>query len=87
MLCKQGFKLKDLDKQLVTRQKRYFTNQSQKKGLDKTQFGLHDLRSREATTAANFGINCRLFQQHGRRKSKIHENTRTMLSVSKNLDL
>ena len=35
-------------------------------GLEKTQFGLHSLRSGGAAVAVNFGMNDRLFQTHGR---------------------
>ena len=35
-------------------------------GLDKKLFGLHSLRRGEATTAANRGVNDRLFQKHDR---------------------
>ena len=49
-------------------------------GLDKTQFGLHSLRSGGATAAADFAINDKLFQKHGRWRSEkvknvyVHEN-------------
>ena len=89
---KQGFKLKDLDKHIsYTTLKEILLTNLKNIGLDKTQFGLHSLRSGGATAAANFGINDRLFQKHERWKSEnvkngyIHGNIRALLSVSKNL--
>ena len=91
---KQGFKLKDLDKPISCRTVRDILLTNLKNiGLDKTQFGLHGLRSGGATARANFGINERFFQKHGRWKSEnvkngyVHENVRAVLSVSKNLGL
>ena len=91
---KQGFKLKDLDKPISYRTVRYILlNNLKNIGLDKTQFGLHSLRSRGATAAADVGINDRLFQKHGRWRSEkvkdgyVHENVRALLRVSKNFSL
>ena len=91
---KQGFKLKNLDKPISYTTVRDIVLTNLKTiGLDKTQFGLHSLRSGGATAAANFGINDRLFQKHGRWRSEkvkngyIHENLRALLSVCKNLGL
>ena len=89
---KQGFKLKNLDKPINYTTVRYIllTN-LMKIGLDKTQFGLHSLRSRRTTAAANFRINDRLFQKRGRWKSEnvkngyVRENLRALLSVFKNV--
>ena len=50
--------------------KRYFTEQSQKIGLEKTQFCLHSLGSGGAIAAAHLGINYRLFQKHRRWKTE-----------------
>ena len=89
---KQGFKLKDLDKTIsYTTVRDIWLKNLKNIGLDKTQFGLHSVRSGEATAAANFGIIDRLFQKHGRWRSEnvkngyVHENLSAMLSVSKNL--
>ena len=91
---KQGFKLKDQDKPIsYTTVRDILLSNLKNIGLDKTQFGLHSLRSGGATAAANLGINDRLFQKHGRWKSEkvkngyVHENLRALLSVSKNLGL
>ena len=91
---KQGFKLKDLDKPIsYTTVRDILLTNLKNIGLDKTQFGLRSLRSGGATAAANFGINDRLFQKHGRWRSEkvkngyVHENLRALLSVSKNLGL
>ena len=91
---KQGFKLKDLDKPIsYTTVRDILLTNLKNIGLDKTQFDLHSLRSGGATAAANFGINDRLFQKHGRWRSEkvkngyVHENLRALLSVSKNLGL
>jgi hypothetical protein len=54
-------------------------------------FGLHSLRSRGATAAANAGIHYRLFKRHGRWKSEtakdgyVKDNLQSLLSVSKSL--
>ena len=61
---KQGFKVKDLDKPISYTTVRDLLTNLKNIRLDKTQFGLHSLRSRRATAAANFGINDRLFQKH-----------------------
>ena len=89
---KQGFKLKDLDKPIsYTTVRDILLTNLKNIGLDKTQFGLHSLRSGGATAAANFGINDRLFQKHGRWRSEkvkngyVHENLRALLNVSRNL--
>ena len=91
---KQGFKLKDLDKPITLKTVRYILlNNLKNIGLDKTQFGLHSLRSRGATTASDVGINDRLFQKHGRWRSEkvkdgyVHEKVRALLRVSKKFSL
>ena len=91
---KQGFKLKDLDKPIsYTTVRDILLTNLKNIGLDKTQFGLHSLRSGGATAAANFGINDRLFQKHGRWRSEkvkdgyVHEKVRALLRVSKKFSL
>ena len=91
---KQGFKLKDLNEPIsYTTARGILLINIKNIGLDKTQFGVHSLRSGGAATTANFGINDRLFQKHGRWKSEnienkyAHKNLRALLSVSKNLGL
>ena len=65
----------------------------QKIGLEPKNYGLHSLRAGGATSAANLGVEDRLFQKHGRWKSVnvkngyIHEDLNSLLSVSKNLGL
>ena len=88
---KQGFKLKDLDKPIsYTTVRDILLTNLKIIGLDKTQFGLHSLKSGVTTAAANFGINDRIFQKHERWKSKnvkngyVYENLRSLLSVSTN---
>ena len=72
---KQGFKLKDQDKSIsYTTVRDIFLSNLKNIGLDKTQFGLHSIRSAEATAAANLGINDRLFQKHGRSESENVKN-------------
>ena len=62
-------------------------------GLDKQNFGLHSLRARGASAAANSHINDRLFKRHGRWKSEkakdgyIKDNVDALLSVSKSLGI
>ena len=87
-------KLKDLNKPFSRTMVRDILLTSLKNiGFDKTQFGLHGLRSEGATTAANFGIIDRLFQKHRRWKLEdvkneyVHENLQALRSVSKNLGL
>ena len=91
---KQGFKVKDLDKPIsYTTIRDILPTNLKNIGLDKTKFGLHSLRSRGATAAANFGKNDWLFQKLGGWKSEnfksryAHENLRALPSVSKNLGL
>ena len=91
---KQGFKLKDLDKPIsYTTVRDILLTNLKNIGLEKIQFGLHNLRSGETTAAANFGINDRLFQKHGRWRSEkikhgyVQENLRALLSISKTLGL
>ena len=40
-------------------------------GVDTSKFGLHSFRSGGATSAANNGVNNRIFQSHGRCKSAV----------------
>ena len=89
-----GFKMKDLDKPIsYTTVRDILLTNLKNIALDKTQSGFHNLRSGGKTAAANFGINGRLFQKHGRWKSEnvkngcVHENLQNLLSVSKNLNL
>ena len=42
----------------------------EKIGLPRNKFGLHSLRSEEASSAANIGVKDRLFKKHGRWKSQ-----------------
>ena len=42
--------------------------------LNKTKFGLHSLRSRGVTVAANLELNGGLFQKHGRWRSENVKN-------------
>ena len=64
---KQGFKLKDWDNPIsYTTARDILLTNLKNIGLEKTQFGLHSLRSGGAAVAVNFGMNDRLFQTHGR---------------------
>ena len=55
---KQGFKLKDWDNPInYTTARDILLTNLKNIGLEKTQFGLHSLRSGGATAATNFGIN------------------------------
>ena len=90
--CKQDFKLKDLDKPIsYTAVRDILLTNSKNIELDKTQFYLNSLRSGGVMAAADFGINNRLFQKHGRWRSEkvkngyVHENLRALLNVSRNL--
>ena len=62
-------------------------------GVDPCKFGLHSLRSGGATSAANNGVNDRIFQRHGRWKAAEAKNTyvddsiEQRLTVSKRLGL
>ena len=62
-------------------------------GLNEKLFGTHSLRRGGATSAANNGINDRLFQKHGRWKSVsakndyVDEDLHNVLSVSRSLGL
>ena len=62
-------------------------------GVDPSKFGLHSLRSGGATSAANNGVNDRVFQRHGRWKSAeakniyVDDGIEQRLSVSKFLGL
>ena len=62
-------------------------------GYSTKLFGLHSLRSRGATAAANAGVNDRLFKRHGRWRSDkakdgyVKDNLEALLSVSKSLDI
>ena len=62
-------------------------------GVDPFKFGLHSLRSGGATSAANNGINDRIFQRHGRWKSVaaknmyVDDSIEQRLAVSKRLGL
>ena len=62
-------------------------------GVDPFKFGLHSLRSGGATSAANSGINDRIFQLHGRWKSAeakniyVDDSIEQRLTVSKRLGL
>ena len=72
---KQGFKLKYLDKPIsYTTVRDILLTNLKNIGLDKTQFDLHSRRSGGATAAANFGINDKLFQKHGRWRSEKFKN-------------
>ena len=62
-------------------------------GLDPKNFGLHSARSGGATSAANAGVQERLFKRHGRWKSTsakdcyVKDNLERLLSVSQKLGL
>ena len=62
-------------------------------GLNEKLFGLHSLRRGGATTAANKGVNDRLFQKHGRWKSVsakdgyVDDDLQSILSVTLGLGL
>ena len=43
-------------------------------GFDGSKFGLHSLRSRGASTAANVGIVDRLYKRHGRWRPESAKN-------------
>ena len=63
----------------------------EKMGLDRTRFGLHNLRSGGTSAASNASVCDRLIMKHGRwanEKSNnlyIHEKLETKLSVTKNM--
>ena len=60
-------------------------------GLEEKLFGMHSLRRGGATSAANNGVNDRLFQKHGRWKSVgakdgyVEDNLNSLLFVSRSL--
>ena len=62
-------------------------------GHSPDKFGLHSLRARGATTAANAGVQDRLFKRHGRWRSKgakdgyVEDSTEKQLWVSQQLRL
>ena len=62
-------------------------------GVDPSKFGLHSLRLGGATSAANNGINDRIFQRHGRWKLAeakniyVDHSIEQRLTVSKRLGL
>ena len=62
-------------------------------GVDPSKFGIHSLRSGGATSAANNGINDRIFQRHGRWKSAeakniyVDDSIEQRLTVSQRLGL
>ena len=62
-------------------------------GVDPSKVGLHSLRSGGASSAANNGINDRIFQRHGRWKSAeakniyVDDSIEQRLTVSKRLGL
>ena len=62
-------------------------------GFPSRLFGLHSLRSGDATAAANAGVNDRLFKRHGRWRTDkakdgyVRDNLDVLLSVSKSLEL
>jgi integrase len=63
----------------------------EKIGLDSKKYGTHSLRAGGSTSAANSGLEDRLFQRHGRWKTVgsknayIKDNVDRLLSVTKNL--
>ena len=65
----------------------------EKIGLPRNRFGLHSLRSRGATSAANISVKDSLFKKHGRWKFEkakdwyIKHNIREPLHVSASLDI
>ena len=62
-------------------------------GFDSTKYGLHSLRSGEATAAANEGVPNRLFKRHGHWKSESAKNSyvkdsrEALMSITKSLKL
>jgi hypothetical protein len=62
-------------------------------GYDPKLYGLHSLRAGGATSAANAGVQDRLFKRHGRWRSEtakdgyVEDSLGSRLSVSKNLGL
>ena len=62
-------------------------------GMKREEFSLHSLRSGGASTAANAGVNDRLFESHGRWRSEsakdgyVDDNIEALLSVSGMLGL
>jgi len=62
-------------------------------GLEERLFGTHSMRRGGATSAANNGVNDRLFQKHGRWKSVgakdgyVEDNLNNVLSISRSLGL
>ena len=48
-------------------------------GVDTSKFGLHPFRSGGATSAANNGVNNRIFQSHGRCKSALSKDSQFLI--------
>ena len=70
-----------------------FRRDLQSLGVEPSKFGLHSLRSGEATMVANSGVNDRVFQQNGRWKweqakdTYVDDNLEQRLEVSRFLGL
>ncbi|XP_053405894.1 uncharacterized protein LOC123561533 isoform X1 [Mercenaria mercenaria] len=92
--CKNGYKLRDMNKPIsYTTLRELFIEAFKYHVPDISKFGLHSLRSGDATAAANNGIKDRLFKRHGRWRSEnakdgyIKDCLSERLSVSQNLGL
>jgi hypothetical protein len=93
--CKKSnmFKLRNSGPISYTRARELLLNALALLGFDRSRFGLHSLRSGGATTAANDGVNDRLFKKHGRWRSEdakdgyVREDLPSLLSVSKSLNV
>ena len=76
-----------------TRSREILLDALEKVGLDKTQFGLHSLRSGGASSAANKGVPERLLKAHGRwvsdraKDGYIKDDLKTQMAVSLNLGI
>ena len=88
------YKLRSVDKPIsYSRSREIILKELENIGLNKSKFGIHNLRSGGATAAAESGVSDRLFKRHGRWKSEnakdgyVHENLDEILSLSKNLGI
>ena len=70
MATKQGAQLKASGKMSYTRTRELVLSGLSSIGLDKSQYGVHSLRTGGATAAASAGIPDRTFKWHGRWKSE-----------------
>ena len=82
---KQGEKIRKSGKMSYTRVREIVKEKFQEIGLDVQKYGLHSLRARGATVAANAGVPDREFKRHGRWKSETAKDGYVKDSVDKRL--